>query len=816
MTLNCKALWMRADVKLKCLIPIIQQLCLSELELPKDQRNHIFNQFFNTLIKGAELLKRCENISAFNIFLRFRYASEIFRLEEEIRHFMDLIPAHILLDSRKLKQELQDYYQELQPADMSNMLKESICKPASLLTNNASRNTILLQQMRLDDSCEDEGFNHSVHDMLPVKSQFYVGIEKSIGDLKRLLFQQEVSVVGVQCIGGGGKTTLAMALCSDEDIKGCFQNVVFITVSQSPNVKGLLETMWDKIVGLKRPEFQNVEDARMQLQKQLQGLSKSTLVVLDDVWSRVNLEKLLFQGARYKTLVTTRDSSSIPRNHSTQLYQLPLLGHEDALSLFCFWAFGQTSIPTNEDASLVKEVQAECKGLPLALKVIGSCLNGETRVAWESARTKLSKREPISDYHRDGLFRCLETSISILDDVARECFLDLGAFPEDKKICADVLLHIWVYVRKLEWHDAFAILLELARRNLLNITCNSRNTAEISYGNASELYFSQHDVLRDLALYLGGQGIAFQKKRLIMPRKENILPVKWELLKDRPFDAQILSIYTGPMDKSDWYEINFPKTEALVILFAASEYRLPPFIKSMKNLKVLMVCNYSSKRATIEGLDVLSSLPQLRSVRLERLVAPNLQKQSNALHNLEKLSLSLCEGFGSASTFDYTKLQEFNVDHCSDLEEMPPAICHMPSARIWSVTNCHLVQNLPHDLGNLSCLIMLRLSALPGLKELPPSIGKLGQLEYLDISVCEGLKELPNEIGQLKKLKEIDMRECSRLKRLPRSVLELSSLKRVICDEKIEKQWLLANKISIPELKVEVVEAQFSLEWLDD
>ncbi|KAH9319577.1 hypothetical protein KI387_021346 [Taxus chinensis] len=301
-----------------------------------------------------------------------------------------------------------------------------------------------------------------------------------------------------------------------------------------------------------------------------------------------------------------------------------------------------------------------------------------------------------------------------------------------------------------------------------------------------------------------------------MPRKENSLPGKWDLFKASPFKAQIVSIHTGSMDENQWYEMNFPEAEALVLLFSASEYFVPPFLKSMKKLKFLMVYNYGSKRATMEGVDSLSSLTQLKSVRLEKLIAPSFQKQSKILQNLKKLSLSLCEGFGDFSTFNNTELQEFSLDHCRDLEELPPSVCNMPSARVWSITNCHLVQKLPYDLGNLTSLRMLKLSALPGLKELPASIGKLFQLEYLDISVCESLKELPEEIGQLKKLREFDMRECSRLKRLPRSVCGLSSLKHVFCDDMIGKQWLRAKGFSIPELRVDIVEAQFSLDWLDD
>ena len=140
---------------------------------------------------------------------------------------------------------------------------------------------------------------------------------------------------------------------------GVFQNnIIFLTVSQSPNLKGILESMWEKIIQRKKPEFQNVEDAHRQLQQQLQKRAKPTLVVLDDVWSRANLENLLFKGEGYKSIVTTRDCSTIPRTTVTWLYELPLLDDADALSLFCFWAFGERSIPNTADERLVKQVYA--------------------------------------------------------------------------------------------------------------------------------------------------------------------------------------------------------------------------------------------------------------------------------------------------------------------------------------------------------------------------------------------------------------------------------------------------------------------------
>uniref|UniRef100_A0A0D6QU60 Uncharacterized protein n=1 Tax=Araucaria cunninghamii TaxID=56994 RepID=A0A0D6QU60_ARACU len=818
---NFKWPWQRANDLLKALIPPIHEICILDLQLPKDERNDDIQELYKTLLRGAELVKRFENISPFNLFSYLRYAFQILKLEKEIDKYMRLIPAHSLLAATTLITELRSLHLELR-------LNESIFKKASMLTNDPSQNSAMLQQMASDglfdvDAMEEDSPD-TYHNTISEKGQFYVGLGKPLANLKELLSQKEVSTVGVQCLGGGGKTTLAMALCDDPQIKGYFgKRVFFFTVSQSPNLKSILEAMWEKIVDRKTPEFQNVEDAHRQLQEQLLRQSRPTLVILDDIWSRTNLEKLLFEGPGYKTLVTTRDRSTIPMNSSTRVYQLPFLGEDDAFSLFCLWAFGETSIPSTVDPKLVKEVQAQCRGLPLALKVIGSSLYGAPLVAWQSAKNKLSKGEPISDYHKEGVLRCLETSIHCLDDVAKECFLDLGSFPEDRKICADALLDIWVHVRNLEWEDAFVILLELASKNLVNLINDSGSQHTVSYRSASELFFSQHDVMRDLALYLGAQDNIIHRRRLIMPKKEHNLPAKWELLNDRAFEAQIVSIHTGSMDETQWVGMNFPQTEALVLVFAASEYFLPPFLTSMKKLKFLMVFNYSSKRAAVKGTDCLSLLSQLKSLHLQKLIVPDVIRQIKGLQKIEKLSVSLCEGFENISAFNNSNLnlklpilKDLNLGHCSDLEELPPAICHMPYAQTLSISNCHQVQRLPYDLGNLESLKLLKLSALPSLKELPKSIGKLGRLEYLDISQCECLQELPEEIGELKNLKTIDMKECSQLRKLPRTVCGLTNLEHVICNEKIAKQWMRAKGFSIPGLEIEVAEVQFSLDWLND
>ncbi|GLJ19984.1 hypothetical protein SUGI_0362420 [Cryptomeria japonica] len=223
---NCKSVGIRVDALLKALSPPIQEICLQDLQLPTDQQNKIFHDLFKSLIKGASLIKECENISPFNLPINYRHASRILELEKEINDFMGLMPAHILLHMRRLMGDLESvYYQrDIQCLDTRSMLKESIFRQASMLTNDPCQNTMMLQQMgsaNLIDWTEMvKDSTYSYYDNVTGKSQFYVGMKKSITELKGILFQREVSVVGLQCIGGGGKTTLALALSNDSEIKG--------------------------------------------------------------------------------------------------------------------------------------------------------------------------------------------------------------------------------------------------------------------------------------------------------------------------------------------------------------------------------------------------------------------------------------------------------------------------------------------------------------------------------------------------------------------------------------------------------------------
>ena len=93
---------------------------------------------------------------------------------------------------------------------------------------------------------------------------------------------------------------------------------------------------------------------------------------------------------------------------------------------------------------------------------------------WTSAKNRLSQGQPLCESHEIQLLERMKLSIDYLPEKVRECFLDLGSFPEDKKIPLDVLINMWVELHDIEEEEAFAILKELTDKNLITLVKDAR------------------------------------------------------------------------------------------------------------------------------------------------------------------------------------------------------------------------------------------------------------------------------------------------------------------------------------------------------
>ncbi|KAA8531757.1 hypothetical protein F0562_006526 [Nyssa sinensis] len=734
-----------------------------------DEDTKVFTDLTNLLHKGEELVIKCSKIKSWNYCKRYLYAKKLIKFHNSLKSFFQInVQAQLLSDSRR-----------------------------SLANQNSSNRRASF------GSCE-----------VPGVSDFIVGFDVPLKELKMELQRDGISVVVLSAPGGCGKTTLAKMLCHNEEVKGIYKDIFFVNVSKTPNLKVIIQTIYrhkDHPV----PEFQSDEGAIDQLEHFLKQIAQHpVLLVLDDVWSGSEslIQNFMFAISRYKILVTSR--FVFPRFDST--YKLKLLNDKEAMALFRHSAFRQDGRSSSfvPDDDLVNEIVRGCRGFPLALKVVGRSLCGQPAVIWKTTLKRWSEGLSIFSSSNNDLLDCLQTSLNALDERVKECYLDLGSFPEDEKIPVAALMDMWVELYNLDEDgmDALTILHDLSDRNLVNLVFTRNDARDVDVCN-NEDFVVQHDLLRDLAIHQSREGPIEQRKRLIIDIRENYLPTQ-------PIHARLLSISTDETFCSSWKNVQLPAVEVLILkYFRANNYSFPEFMEKMDQLKVLIIINYYFRPAELRNFPLLGSLSSLRRIRLEHVSISTLSECTLQLRNLLKISLIMCEigeAFRNCSTQIPQMLPnvvEIDIDCCNDLVELPPGLCDAVHLKKLSITNCHELGALPEGLGKLANLEVLRLHDCTHLSELPESIGSLHKLSFLDISNCISMSKLPKRMGELCGLRKLDMRGCHGLRELPPSVKDLGQLKDVICDEERAYLWK-PYQIHLPNLKINVRREDNNLNWL--
>ncbi|KAL2318628.1 hypothetical protein Fmac_032504 [Flemingia macrophylla] len=791
--LRCKSSADQLITFVRELLPTIEEIKYSGVELPAPRQSQL-DRLSEILRSGVELSHQALSSSRWNVYRNFQLAKKMEKLERHVTNFLQVpMQAHILADVHHTRFEMAERFDRL---EASNRRMERFLGEMKIGVNGGGWVEDAVRSMQ-----EDETYGNN---------SFGVGLDFGKNRVMEMIFTgHDVSVFGICGMGGSGKTTLAREVCRDDHVRCYFkERILFLTVSQSPNVEELRARIWGHIMG-SQGFSGNYAVPQWMPQFECKGEAQ-VLVVLDDVWSLSVLEQLVWKIPSCKFLVVSR--FKFPTIFNTT-YQVELLGEEDALSLFCHHAFGQKSIPMGANLNLVKQVVAECGRLPLALKVIGASLRDQNEMFWLSVKNRLSQGQSIGESYEINLFDRMAISINYLPEKIKECFLDLCSFPEDRKIPLEVLINMWVEIHDIHETEAYAIVVELSNKNLLTLVKEAR--AGGMYSSSFEISVTQHDILRDLALFLSNRGSVHEHRRLVMAKREEngLLPKEWSRYKGQPFEAQIVSINTGEMTEMDWFDLDFPKAEVLIINFTSSDYFLPPFMNRMPNLRALIVINYSTSYGRLHNVSVFRNMSNLRSLWLEKVSIPQLS--GSVLKNLGKLFIVLCKINNSLDGQEFPNLSELTLDHCDDLTHLPSSICGMESLQNLSLTNCHNLTQLPREFGNLRSLEILRLYACPYLETLPTSMCDMKRLKYVDISQCVNLTCFPDEIGRLVSLEKIDMRECPMIRYLPKSAVSLQSLQLVICDEEVYGMWRDVE-MAKPNVHIQVSEQYFDLDWLQE
>lgn len=136
--------------------------------------------------------------------------------------------------------------------------------------------------------------------MAPDLRQDLVERPAEAGAIVQMLLDRErvnplAITTALQGAGGFGKTTLATAICHDDDIVVAFDDgILWATLGQRPNLLQELTRLYAALTG-ERPAFVDAEDASLELAARLED--RQCLIVIDDVWDP-NDAKPFLRGGR--------------------------------------------------------------------------------------------------------------------------------------------------------------------------------------------------------------------------------------------------------------------------------------------------------------------------------------------------------------------------------------------------------------------------------------------------------------------------------------------------------------------------------------
>ncbi|XP_022722134.1 putative disease resistance protein RGA3 [Durio zibethinus] len=237
--------------------------------------------------------------------------------------------------------------------------------------------------------------------------------------------EENVSIVPVIGIGGLGKTTLAKMVFNDKNVGEHFQLKLWVCVSEKFELKLIVEKIIEAATGSKPERDLQMETLQNILRGNING--KKYLLVLDDVWNEVrekwlNLRNLLLGGARGSWIVITTRSGLVAEITSTVLpHELEGLSKSQSWSLLKQMAFKEQSHESNAShfEAIGMEIVEKCKGVPLALRAIGSVLFKRTEAEWVKVKNNIVK---YITQQESGIMPVLKLSYDHLPPHLRQCF----------------------------------------------------------------------------------------------------------------------------------------------------------------------------------------------------------------------------------------------------------------------------------------------------------------------------------------------------------------------------------------------------------
>jgi hypothetical protein len=271
-----------------------------------------------------------------------------------------------------------------------------------------------------------EAIWNALPSLMPLQvAQYPVGLEKTSMDVLSMLYNKK-RVIGICGMGGIGKTTLAKEVYNQ--VKSRYESCCFLdNVKDANSMDSLRLKMVMNLIGKDATYMVgNYDRCFERIQK------KKVLVVVDDISEAKQFYELiphlnrLLSGS--EVIITSRDRNLLNTIMASvaldegAIYDMPVLNFPNSMELFLNHAFRKRSLFEVDVAfhGNVKDIVNACKGLPLALEVIGGSLfnKKDEPKCWTEAIVRIRKDKDI--------IKSLRISFDDLANEEKDMFIDIA------------------------------------------------------------------------------------------------------------------------------------------------------------------------------------------------------------------------------------------------------------------------------------------------------------------------------------------------------------------------------------------------------
>ncbi|XP_058769136.1 probable disease resistance protein At1g61310 [Vicia villosa] len=474
-------------------------------------------------------------------------------------------------------------------------------------------------------------------------------------------------IVGLQGMGGTGKTTLAKEVGKKLKQSKQFTYIILTTVSFSPNIKKIQ----DDIAGPLGLTFDGCSesDRPVKLRKRLTNGEK-ILLILDDVWENIDFEAIgipysdIHKGCR--VLATSRCKQVFNTMNCVKRIELGLLSEEDAWIMFQKYAHTSNACP-KKVIDIGREIVKECKQLPAAIAIIGSSLRGQDQRVHEWDMKLKSLKKHVSYHGVDDdmveLYVWLKFSYDYMkDEKAKGLFLLCFVFGEDEEIPIEVLTRIFIGAGYFEEdYNTYK-----GARDHAVVAKNKLLDYYLLFG-VGEKHVKMHGLVRDMAQWIKGKEI----QKSLVERKVNIQYLPGEgkdrnLLSGKFGDSKLEILFVN-VDREEERKCTEAQnsffenmTQLRVLWFLGNDFTrlsLPYSIQSLTNIRSIL-----ANSVDLGNISVLGELQSLETLDLVCCTINELPKDIAKLKKFKLLNLENC-GIRMDNPFEVIK-------RCSSLEEL--------------------------------------------------------------------------------------------------------------------------------------------------